>query len=197
MRGTSKYDGVAERFTESEYGDPGRYFAHRADLVVSLGVELEPGDEVLDLACADGSFAEPLLARGLRYCGVDSSAAMLDVARRRFGERAQFVEADALAYVPGKPVAATTIFRSLHFVTDRVGFFRHAASFTERKLVFDVSPRREPLAHIREQLREAGWSGVAVHPFLVPQHVALPAPAAWGLRTAERFPRLARVLLRY
>jgi hypothetical protein len=63
---SSKYDEAAERFTEQEYGDPRRYFSHRAELVVSLGPRLEPGDEVLDLACADAGLAEPLLARGLR-----------------------------------------------------------------------------------------------------------------------------------
>jgi len=82
---SSKYDEVAERFTEQEYGDPRRYFSHRARLVVSLGPRLEPGDEVLDLACADAGLAEPLLDRGLRYTGVDASGAMVAVARRRLG----------------------------------------------------------------------------------------------------------------
>jgi SAM-dependent methyltransferase len=193
---SAKYDDVAERFTEAEYGDPGRYFSHRADLVVSLGVPLEPGDEVLDLACADATFAEPLLARGLRYRGVDASPAMIDVARRRLEGRAQLVEADALAYEPPAPVAASTIFRSLHFVDDRVAFFRRVAGYTEKKLVFDASPRRESLDRLRAQLREAGWERTLTRPFFVPQHARLPGPVAAALEGAERVPVLAGLLLR-
>ena len=134
-----KYDELAERFTDHEYGDPARYFGHRAEIVVSLGPPLEPGDAILDLACADGSAVPPLVDRGLRYLGVDASDAMLEVARRQHGARARFELGDLLTYEPSEPVAATTIFRSLHFVDDRVAFFRRVAGFTEKKLVFDVA----------------------------------------------------------
>jgi len=196
VTGTSNYDAVAKRFTESEYGDPGRYFAHRADLVVSLGTLLEPDDEVLDLACADATFAAPLLARGLRYRGVDASAAMLDVARGRLGDRAALDEGDVFAYAPPAPVAATTIFRSLHFVDDRVAFFRRVAGYTDKKLVFDASPRRESLGLLQAQLREAGWEHTVTRPFFVPQHARLPGPVASALESAERVPVLAGLLLR-
>ncbi len=55
-------------------------------LIVSLGPALEPGDEVLDLACGDGGLGEALLARGLRYRGVDSTPEMVGAARARLGE---------------------------------------------------------------------------------------------------------------
>ena len=61
------------------------YLAHRAELVATLGVALAPGDEVLDLACGDGGLGEHLLARGLRYRGVDAEPAMVEAARRRLG----------------------------------------------------------------------------------------------------------------
>jgi SAM-dependent methyltransferase len=192
---SEKYDALAVRFTEHEYGDPERYFGRRAALVASLGPRLVPGDTVLDLACADGSAAPALLARGLRYVGVDASEAMVEVARTRLPVE-QIDVGDLLAYEPPVPVAATTIFRSLHFVEDRVAFFRHVAGFSERKLVFDFSPRRYALAEIRDELRAAGFTALATRPFLVPQHARLPAPAAAVLAAAERTP-LARLLLRY
>jgi hypothetical protein len=121
---------------------------------------------------------------------------MIAVAQRRLGARAQLVEGDALVYEPSSPVAATTIFRSLHFVRDRVAFFRHVAGHTEKKLIFDVSPRRESVALLRAQLAEAGWPRVEVRPFFAPQHARLPAPLASALVAAERAPVLSGLLLR-
>ncbi len=191
---SDKYDEAAGSFTEREYGDPERYFGHRAKIVAGLGPRLDPGDEILDLACADGSAAPSLIALGLRYTGVDTSDAMLEVARSRHD--ATFARGDLLTYEPPAPVAATTIFRSLHFVDDRVEFFRRVAGFTEMKLVFDVSPRRYSLRELRAELRAAGFLRVATRPFLVPQHGRLPAPVGAALEVLE--PTLVgRLLLRF
>jgi hypothetical protein len=103
---------------------------------------------------------------------------------------------DLLTYEPPQPVAATTIFRSLHFADDRVAFFRHVGGFTERKLVFDVSPRRYRLDELRAELRAAGWTGLATRPFLVPQHGRLPRPAAGALQALEHVRPVADLLLR-
>jgi hypothetical protein len=190
-----KYDDAAETFTEREYADSGRYFGHRAAIVASLGRPLEPGDRVLDLAAADASFAPPLLARGLAYTGVDLSEGMAAVARRRYGDTIRFELADMLSYRPPEPVAATVCFRSLYFASDRRGFLAHVGSFTEKKVLFDVDPRRESLAAIAADLRAAGFDGIATRPFFVPQHAALPAPVAALLAAAERFPPAARIVL--
>jgi SAM-dependent methyltransferase len=193
--GAGKYDDAAESFTEQEYGDPDRYFGHRAKIVAELGPQLLSGDAILDLACADGSAAQPLIARGLRYTGVDMSEAMLAAARAKH-PGARFDQGDLLTYEPPEPVAATTIFRSLHFLDDRVAFFRHVAGFTEKKLVFDIAPRRYSLGEIRAELRQAGFPRLATRPFLVPQHGRLPAPANAALEVLE--PTLvARLLLRF
>ena len=192
----TKYDELAERFTEHEYGDPGRYFGHRAEIVVSLGPRLERGDTILDLACADGSAVPPLAERGLAYTGVDASAAMVEVARRRHGDRARFELGDLLSWDPPEPVSATTIFRSLHLVDDRVAFFRRVAGFTRKKLVFDLSLRRYALDDLRRELRESGFDGFATRPFLVPQHGRLPAPLAVVLQAIEYAPPIGHLLLR-
>lgn len=192
---SAKYDELAGCFTEHEYGDPERYFGHRAEIVVELGPRLEPGDRILDLACADGSAAPPLLARGLRYTGVDASDAMLEVARRR-APAAEFVTGDLLAFEPTEAVAATTMFRSLHFVEDRVAFFRHVAGFTEKKLVIDFAPRRYSPGRLQAELATAGFGHVALRPFLVSQHARLPAPVATVLASLEGTP-VAKLLLRF
>ena len=191
-----KYDEIAETFTEREYADPARYFGRRARIVAGLGPPLEPGDRVLDLACADGSVAPPLLDLGLAYTGVDLSEGMIEVARRRHGDRARFELADMFSYRPLERVAASVCFRSLYFADDRVGFLRHVGGFTEKKVLFDFDPRKEPLDALRADLRSAGFDRLATAPFFVPQHAAPPAPAAALLALAERVRPLATLVIR-
>ncbi len=194
---TAKYEPAAERWSDEAYADPGSYLGHRADLVVSLGPRLRPGDRVLDLACGDGGFGEFLLARELVYLGADASEPMVDAARRRLGERARVELGDLNEYVPPDPVAATTCFRAIYYARDRLAFFRHVAGYTERKLVFDLNPRQYRLDDVRSDLRAAGFDALALRPFFAPQRVAPPAPLRALLHAAERAGPLARLALRY
>jgi SAM-dependent methyltransferase len=192
-----KYETKAERWSEQAYADSAAYLAHRAELVVSLGVPLEPGDRVLDLACGDGGLAGPLLACGLSYLGVDASEAMVAAARRRLGDRAEIAHADLNDYAPPSPVAATTCFRALYYARDRPAFFRRVAGYTERKLVFDLNPRQYRPGNVLPELRSAGFTEVDLRPFFVPQTVALARPLAAAFRAAERTGPLARLALRF
>lgn len=194
---TAKYEPAAERWSDEAYADPASYLGHRADLVVSLGPRLEPGERVLDLACGDGGFGELLLARGLVYLGADASAPMVEAARRRLGERAHVELADLNDYVPPGRVAATTCFRAIYYARDRLAFFRHVAEYTERKLVFDLNPRQYRLADVRADLRAAGFDALDPRPFFAPQTFALPAPLRALLHAAELTGPLARLALRY
>jgi SAM-dependent methyltransferase len=65
-----------------------------ADLVWRL-LELEPGMNVLDLACGHGTLANSLAARGCRVTGLDSSTVFLD--RARADAAGMGVEVDYLA----------------------------------------------------------------------------------------------------
>lgn len=192
-----QYARQAEAWTERSYADPGAYLAHRADLVVSLGPRLEPGDEVLDLACGDGGLGDALLARGLRYRGVDVTAEMVAEASRRLGERAIVELGDLNEYAPPAPVAATALFRALYYARDRRAFFARVAAFTERKLVFDLNPRQYPVEDVLADLRSAGLGRVELRPFFVPQTVALPRPALAAAIALERAGPLARLALRF
>ena len=193
---TVKYDGQAARWTDDAYADAAGYLAHRAELILALGPRLAAGDAVLDLACGDAGLAEPLLAAGLRYRGVDLSPAMVDAARRRVGDRAKIVLADLNEYGPPGPVACATCFRAVYYAPDRRAFFRHVASFTEKKLVFDLNPRQFRVADVLADLRAAGLAEVTLRPFFFPQRVAPPRPFAAALNAAERSGPLARALLR-
>jgi hypothetical protein len=193
---TEKYDPQADSWTEEAYADPAGYLTHRAELIVGLHPPLVPGDTVLDLACGDAGLAEPLLARGLRYIGVDLSAPMVEAAQRRVGDRAAIEQADLNDYRPAAPVACTTCFRAVYYARDRHAFFRHVAGFTERKLVFDLNPRQYRVEDVVADLKGAGIGHVELHPFFFPQRHGLPRPLAAALRAAERSGQLARALLR-
>jgi len=191
-----QYARQARGWTDSAYAQAHTYLAHRAELVQSLGVPLVPGDEVLDLACGDGGLGEALLARGLRYRGVDATPEMVAAARRLLGEAPPIEQGDLNDYSPPAPVAATTVFRAVYYARDRLAFFRHVAGFTERKLVFDLNPRQYRVEEVVGELRSAGFRAVALRPFFVPQTRALPGPAITVAKTLERSGPLARLALR-
>lgn len=194
---TAKYSDAAAGWSEGQYADPSGYLGHRAELVVSLGPLLEPGDTVLDFACGDAGLADHLLPRGLRYLGVDASEPMVAAARGRLGDRARVELGDLNDYVPSEHVAATTIFRAIYYARDRRELFRRVAGFTERKLVFDLNPRQYRVEDVAADLEAAGFDGLELRPFFAPQNVALPGPLRAALRAVERVGPLARAALRY
>jgi SAM-dependent methyltransferase len=191
-----QYARQAAEWTESAYADVTAYLAHRAELIASLGLRLEPGDEVLDLACGDGGLGEALLELGLRYRGVDSTPEMVAAARARLGERAPVESGDLNDYVPPAPVAATTVFRAIYYARDRSAFFSHAREYTTAKLVFDLSPRQYRVDEVLDDLRRTGFTSIALRPFFVPQTVSLPGPVLAVAKALERSGPLARLALR-
>jgi SAM-dependent methyltransferase len=191
----AQYDRAAERWTEEAYADPSHYLARRAELVVGIGPRLGPGDRVLDLACGDGGLGAHLLARGLDYRGVDLSGPMVEAARVRLGDRVE--QGDLNDYEPPEPVAVTTLFRAIYYAHDRTAFFRRAAGYTERKLVFDLNPRQYRVEDVTRDLRAAGFDRVELRPFFTPQTRALPRPVAAAVEAAERVGPVARAALRF
>ena len=181
-----------ETWSDREYADPVPYLRHRAEVIVSLGPRLEPGDRLVDLACGDGGLADFL--PGMEYLGVDADPKMVGEARSKGRD---VVHADLNEWEPDRPVAATTIFRAIYYTRDRRGFLRHVAGYTERKLVFDLNPRQYRLEDVLTDLRATGWPRVALRPFFVPQTRALPGPLGKALVAAERSGPLARLALRY
>jgi SAM-dependent methyltransferase len=197
--GSSKEGQYARRageWTEKAYADATTYLAHRADLIATLGPTLEPGDEILDLACGDAGLGGLLVERGFRYRGVDSTPEMVAEASGRLGGRAPVEIGDLNEYVPPAPVAATTVFRAIYYARDRRAFFTHVAAFTEKKLVFDLNPRQYRRDDVVADLRASGYETVSLRPFFVPQTVALPRVAVTAAKILERSGPLARLALR-
>jgi SAM-dependent methyltransferase len=192
----NQYARQAGDWTERAYADVGAYLDHRAELIVSLGPRLEPGDTVLDLACGDGGLGEALLARGVRYRGVDATTEMVEAARLRLAGRAEVDAGDLNDYLPPDRVAATTVFRAIYYARDRAAFFAHAAGFTEKKLVFDLNPRQYRVGDVVGDLRAAGFGAVELRPFFVPQTVSLPGPLLAAAKAFERSGPIARIALR-
>jgi len=192
-----QYAQQAEAWTERQYADAASYLAHRADLVVGLGPRLDAGDEVLDLACGDGGLGELLLARGLRYRGVDSTPEMVAAAQQRLAGRAEVEIGDLNDYVPSALVAATTIFRAIYYARDRRELFRHVAGYTQKKLVLDLNPRQYDVGDVLADLRAVGLVHIALQPFFVPQTVALPGALVAAARALERSGPIARIALRF
>jgi len=191
-----QYARQADGWTEDAYADVSAYLAHRAELIEVLGPPLHAGETVLDLACGDGGLGDALLARGLRYRGVDATREMVDSARARLDGRADIGLGDLNEYEPTEPVAATTVFRAIYYARDRAAFFAHVAGFTEKKLVFDLNPRQYGVEGIRAELRAAGFASIELRPFFVPQTVRLPGPLLAGAKALERSGPLARLALR-
>jgi hypothetical protein len=192
-----QYARQARDWTEKAYADAISYLEHRAELVVGLGPRLEPGDEVLDLACGDGGLGESLLAHGLRYRGADATAEMVAAASARLGDRALVELGDLNEYEPPAPVAATTVFRAIYYARDRRAFFARVFGYTQKKLVFDLNPRQYGLDDVLADLSAAGFGTVAVRPFFLPQTVSLPRPALAVAKALERTGPLARLALRF
>jgi hypothetical protein len=179
-------------WSEREYADPVPYLRHRAEVIVSLGPRLEPGDWLCDLACGDGGLADFL--PGIEYIGVDADPRMIEEGRRK--GRA-LVHADLNEFEPDAPVTATTIFRAIYYTRDRVEFLRRVAGYTEKKLVFDLNPRQYRVRDVLADLRAGGWTHQALRPFFVPQTRAVPVPLGAALVAAERSGPLARLALRF
>ena len=188
-----KFDGIAHGYSERDYADPQRYAARRAQVIVELGPRLEPGESVLDLGCGDGIMAAPLGAYGLHYRGTDASEGMVEAARSR-NPGLQFEVARSEDYEPPEPVDATICLRSFYYPPDRQAFFRRVGGYTRKKFVFDFRARVHDPASIVADLEAAGFGGIELRPFFLPQLRRLPAavvPVVYALERAGPLALLA------
>ena len=129
---------------------------------------LPRGGRVLDVATGTGLVAAELIRRGFEVTGVDQSAEMLDVARRRFGDKVELVEASA---------------DSLPFANNT---FDHLTFTYLLRYVADPGATLAELARVVQ----AGGT-VASLEFGVPGGLARPL---WGLYVGGALPLAGRVL---
>ena len=151
---------------------------HRAELIASLGVPLDAGDEVLDLACGDGGLGEHLLARGLRYTGIDAEPAMVDAARRRLGDAAR--RSGSATSTPSCPPARSRRRRSSARSTTRTtvaAFFARVARVHGAEARLRPEPAPVPRSTTSSpSSEEAGFGARRAAPVLRPADAAAPRP---------------------
>jgi demethylmenaquinone methyltransferase/2-methoxy-6-polyprenyl-1,4-benzoquinol methylase len=89
---------------------------------------LPPGGHVLDVATGTGLVAAELLRRDFRVTGLDQSPDMLEVARERFGDRVDLVEASATEMpFPDDAFDHLTVTYLLRYVDDPAATMRELA----------------------------------------------------------------------
>ena len=146
---------------------------------------------VLDLPCGTGRLSGTLLESGFRVVGVDISAAMLDVARRRlasFGDRFDTEVGDVheLAQrAAGKYDVALCARVLMHFALDeQIRFLASVARLTRGTVVFSQS-LSTPYQRLRRRAKRLlGHQQSAVHPISEQELRELLAGA--GLREIRR-----------
>jgi ubiquinone/menaquinone biosynthesis C-methylase UbiE len=140
------YDSFAEAYAaESEANLINGYYTHPA--IVDLAGDVA-GRRILDAGCGAGPIAVRLRDRGATVAGFDSSAKMLELARRRLGPEADLRVAGLSSPLPFDDEAFDDVIASLvlHYLEDWTA----------------------PLAELRRVLRPGGRLIVAVdHPFAI------------------------------
>lgn len=118
-----------EPFAE-EFEDHARDSAYNAyydrPAVLELVGDVD-GQRILDVGCGPGFYAEELVSRGAYVVGFDSSASMVDLARGRVGDGAEFRVhdlAEPLDWLEDESFDAAVAPLVIHYVDDRRQVFR-------------------------------------------------------------------------
>ena len=169
------------------------------------------GGPLLELACGTGRLSVPLAEDGHPVVGLDNSAAMLAVARRKAAEAAveiEFVEGDMRSFDLGRDFALVVVScNSLsHLVTNEelVGALtrisRHLAP--GGLLAFDVvNPRLADLvrvdrASMRLDVLEGGSDGAAIEELLAYDPVSQVRVLQWRINARDEHRRTEEMRLR-
>jgi len=192
-----KFDRLASGYSQHDYADPARYTRRRAAVATRIGPKLASGALVLDLACGDANMARPLLDLGFRYRGADGSPGMVAEAQARLAGAGEVEVGLIESYAPPEPVDMTLFLRAIPYIEDPTRFFRHVATYTTTKLVFDVCQRELDPKPLLASLETAGWSDIVMRPFFLPQRTALPAPLRLAAEALDYSGPLARVAMRF
>lgn len=140
------YDSFAEAYSaESEASLINGYYMHPA--IMNLAGDVA-GHRILDVGCGSGPIAAKLRDRGATVTGLDSSAGMLELARRRLGPDTDLHLADLADPLPFPDGTFDDVILALvlHYLEDWTG----------------------PLAELRRVLKPGGRLIAAVdHPFAI------------------------------
>jgi ubiquinone/menaquinone biosynthesis C-methylase UbiE len=113
------------------------------------------GKRVLDVGCAAGALTDALVERGAAVVGIDLNPGLVDRARERLGQRAEFHVADLsapLPFLPDRSFDLVTASLVLHYLADW----------------------RQPLAELNRVLRPGGILVISTHHPTLDIHLADP-----------------------
>ncbi len=121
---TMNYDEMAA--TYAEHAADSVYNAHYDRPAVLELVGDVAGARVLDAGCGPGLYADELVRRRADVVGVDASAAMVDLARARLGDRAEIIHTDLSEALPFADETFDVILCALviHHLEDRAACLR-------------------------------------------------------------------------
>jgi SAM-dependent methyltransferase len=117
------YDAIADYF--AQHAEESAYNAHYDQPAVLNALGEVAGRRVLDAGCGPGIYAEALVRSGAEVSGFDASRAMVELAQRRLGERAELQLArlgEPLPYPDGHFDLAVCAL-AIHYVADRRAAF--------------------------------------------------------------------------
>jgi ubiquinone/menaquinone biosynthesis C-methylase UbiE len=178
---------MAERFDAMRFGGPiGRLIAGTQEAQIAAFLAPIEGRRILDVGTGTGRAAIALARRGADVTGVDASAEMLEVARRRAAEaglggggRVRFVRGDAHQLdFPDRSFDAVVCLRVLMHTPDWRASLRELCRVSSGRVVFDY-PSLFSAAAIQAALRRAGH---VVNPSLEAYRVFAPSTIARALR---------------
>jgi SAM-dependent methyltransferase len=133
---------MAEAFEGMRFSGPvGRLIAQQQEQVIASFLDPVAGQLILDVGTGTGRGAIALAARGARVTGVDASAEMLAVARRRaqeMGVQVEFVQGDAhgLGY-PDRSFDAVVCLRVLMHTPDWRQSLGELCRVARQRVLFD------------------------------------------------------------
>lgn len=142
------YDRLAQVWSETTDAGPFNGLLERPALRSLVPMPVT-GRRILDAGCGAGAQCEWLLGEGADVIGIDLSAAMVEEARRRCGDRARFFVADLAEPLELEPGSLDGITCSLvlHYLEDLA----------------------VPLRSFARALRPGGWAVISLdHPFGAP-----------------------------
>ena len=128
MAGPTDYDTIATRYASQIDARPWNALYERPNTLALLP-DVNRKD-VLDAGCGHGWYADWLARRGARVVGVDRSAAMVALARKRLAGRGRVIEGDISDLKGALPDGAFDIILCslvLHYLPDLTEAFREWA----------------------------------------------------------------------
>ncbi len=122
---TPLYESFAEGFEDHAQESAYNAFYDRPAVLEVVGDV--GGKRVLDVGCGPGFYAEELVSQGTNVVGFDSSPTMVDLARRRVGNGAEFRVHDLdrpFDWLEDESFDAAVVALVIHYVDDRRQVFR-------------------------------------------------------------------------